>query len=214
MVSENGGKKENDLTAVAFAKATAENVAGSEISNGASREVIKSQKQPAKIQYVLIHKPSSKPQPAIRPLFHRQPPVTFVKSVRYLRSAWHLTGLPTGTFPLRLVIMASRRCHYDAAFKRNVITDAEALGNCAAGRKHGVPENNVRRWRKEKEALFACAATRKAFRGPRKAIPDAMVAASFKKCCISNSLDGTDDSEVWECTSNKESSDASDDDSS
>lgn len=66
--------------------------------------------------------------------------------------------------------MASRRCHYDAAFKRNVITDAEALGNCAAGRKHGVPENNVRRWRKEKEALFACAATRKAFRGPRKGV--------------------------------------------
>lgn len=46
------------------------------------------------------------------------------------------------------------------------------------------------------------------------AIPDAMVAASFKKCCISNSLDGTDDSEVWECTSDKDSSDASDDDSS
>lgn len=66
--------------------------------------------------------------------------------------------------------MASRRRHYDAAFKRNVITDAEALGNCAAGRKYGVPENNVRRWRKEKGALFACAATRKAFRGPRKGV--------------------------------------------
>ena len=66
--------------------------------------------------------------------------------------------------------MASRRYHYDAAFKRKVMTDAEALGNCAAGRKYGVPENNVRRWRKERGALFACAATRKAFRGPRKGV--------------------------------------------
>lgn len=64
--------------------------------------------------------------------------------------------------------MANRRSHYDAAFKRNVILEAEVVGNCAAGRKYGVPENNVRRWRKDKEALFACAATRKAFRGPRK----------------------------------------------
>ncbi|KAH7979123.1 hypothetical protein HPB49_008285 [Dermacentor silvarum] len=164
---------------------------------------------------------------------------------------------------------------------------SRAPRSATARRKHGVPENNVRRWRKEKEALFACAATRKAFRGPRKGVfPEVeasltefvrqtrsraltvttemlqlkarefakdrgisgprngldtvgpfeagisvgsssldsrrlgsytrryMVAASFKKCCISNSLDGTDDSEVWECTSNKESSDASDDDSS
>lgn len=66
--------------------------------------------------------------------------------------------------------MASRRCHYDTAFNRKVITDAEALGNCAAGRKYGVPENNVHCWRKEKGALFACAVTRKAFRGPRKGV--------------------------------------------
>ncbi|KAH8034557.1 hypothetical protein HPB51_025680 [Rhipicephalus microplus] len=64
--------------------------------------------------------------------------------------------------------MASRRCHYDAAFKRKVIADAEATEDCAAGRKFDVPENNVRRWRKQKTALLACAATRKAFRGPRK----------------------------------------------
>ena len=64
--------------------------------------------------------------------------------------------------------MANRRSHYDAAFKRKVILEAEVVGNCAAGRKYGVPENNVRRWGKDKEALFACAATRKAFRGPRK----------------------------------------------
>lgn len=66
--------------------------------------------------------------------------------------------------------MASRRTQYDAAFKRKVILEAEVLGNSAAGRKHNVPENNVRRWRKEKEALFSCAATRKAFRGPRKGV--------------------------------------------
>lgn len=64
--------------------------------------------------------------------------------------------------------MASRRCHYDAAFKRKVIAEAEVTGNCAAGRKFDVPENNVRRWRKQKTSLLACAATRKAFRGPRK----------------------------------------------
>lgn len=125
-----------------------------------------------------------------------------------------------------------------------MITEAGALGNCAAGRKYGVPENNLRRWRKEREALFACAATQKAFWGPQKgvfpeveaslsdfvketrsrdlaviadawaAIPEGMVAASFKKCCIANSLDGTEDSELWECDSNKESTDASGDDSS
>ncbi|KAH8038435.1 hypothetical protein HPB51_001550 [Rhipicephalus microplus] len=64
--------------------------------------------------------------------------------------------------------MASLRCHYDAAFKSKVIAEAEATGNCTASRKFDVPENNVRRWRKQKTALLACAATRKAFRGPRK----------------------------------------------
>lgn len=63
--------------------------------------------------------------------------------------------------------MASCRCHYDAAFKRKVIAEAEVTGNCAAGRKCDVLENNVRRWGKQKTLLLACAATRKAFHGPR-----------------------------------------------
>ncbi|KAH8018393.1 hypothetical protein HPB51_005239 [Rhipicephalus microplus] len=75
-------------------------------------------------------------------------------------------GVASTTFPSSLVIMASCR-HYDAVFKK-VITDAEDLGNCAAVRKYGVPENNVRRWRKEKGVLLACTATWKAFRGLRK----------------------------------------------
>lgn len=129
--------------------------------------------------------------------------------------------------------MASRRCHYDAALKRKVISEAEVTGNCAAGRKFGVPENNVRRWHKHKTLLLACAVTRKGFRGPRKepfpkeeevltdfikerrgrslavtAIPEAMVAASFRKGCISNALDGTEDADLFECESDKDDSDA------
>lgn len=64
--------------------------------------------------------------------------------------------------------MASRHCHYDAAFKRKVIARAEVTGNCMAGRKLGVPENNVHRSHKQKTLLLACAVTRKAFCDPQK----------------------------------------------
>jgi hypothetical protein len=31
-----------------------------------------------------------------------------------------------------------------------------------------------------------------------KAIPDSIIVRSFKKCCISNALDGSEDDIVWE----------------
>lgn len=52
---------------------------------------------------------------------------------------------------------------------KEVISNVEALENRAVSRKYGIPENNVHRWRK-KEALFACAATMKAFWGPHKGV--------------------------------------------
>jgi hypothetical protein len=32
----------------------------------------------------------------------------------------------------------------------------------------------------------------------RKAIPESIIARSFKKCCISNALDGSEDDILWE----------------
>lgn len=39
------------------------------------------------------------------------------------------------------------------------------------------------------------------------AIPEAMVAAPFRKCCISNALEGIEDSDLFVCKSNKDGSD-------
>lgn len=39
-----------------------------------------------------------------------------------------------------------------------------------------------------------------------RSLPDVMVQKAFKKCCISNSLDGTEDDALWEEASNKRSS--------
>lgn len=62
----------------------------------------------------------------------------------------------------------NRRCHYSAAFKRKVIVAAEQSSNLQAGRDFGVDEKNVRRWRGQRNEIFACAATRTAFTGPKK----------------------------------------------
>uniref|UniRef100_A0A131XQ93 Putative pogo transposable element n=1 Tax=Hyalomma excavatum TaxID=257692 RepID=A0A131XQ93_9ACAR len=63
--------------------------------------------------------------------------------------------------------MPGPRKQYSAAFKRDVITAAEKIGNSAAGRQFGVTEGSVRGWRRQKEALFACSGKRKSFRGPK-----------------------------------------------
>lgn len=60
------------------------------------------------------------------------------------------------------------RSHYTAAFKRKVILVAERTSNLQAQRDFGVDEKNVRRWRKQREQLFNCAATRKSFSGPQR----------------------------------------------
>jgi len=40
--------------------------------------------------------------------------------------------------------------------------------NCAAARKFSVTENNVKRWRQQKNDLLNSSGTRTAFRGPKK----------------------------------------------
>lgn len=62
----------------------------------------------------------------------------------------------------------NKRCHYSAAFKRKVVLAAELSSNVQAGRDFGVDEKNVRRWRTQRERIFACAATRLAITGPRE----------------------------------------------
>ena len=49
----------------------------------------------------------------------------------------------------------------------------------------------------------------------RKAIPESIIVRSFKKCCISNALDGSEDDILWEDDSeDKDDSDwVTDDDS-
>lgn len=61
-----------------------------------------------------------------------------------------------------------RRFHYDAFFKRKVIILAETEGNRAASRALGVPESCVRDWRKQRDRIFNCKATRKGFSGPQR----------------------------------------------
>ncbi|KAL1417806.1 hypothetical protein MTO96_026514 [Rhipicephalus appendiculatus] len=60
-----------------------------------------------------------------------------------------------------------RRQQYSAAFKRQVILYAESESNVEAGRKFDVSEKCVREWRKQRTKIFACAATRRSFRGPK-----------------------------------------------
>ncbi|KAH7947599.1 hypothetical protein HPB52_013951 [Rhipicephalus sanguineus] len=62
----------------------------------------------------------------------------------------------------------NERSHYSVAYKRKVVLAAESSSNVQAGRDFGVDEKNIRRWRSQREKLFACAAMRMAFTGPRK----------------------------------------------
>jgi hypothetical protein len=77
-----------------------------------------------------------------------------------------------------------KRCTYDAAFKRKVITSAEKIGRRATGRNYAVSEACVlvRHWRRIKQ-LFSCLTNRKSPSGPRKARnpeADACVLEYFK----------------------------------
>ncbi|KAH7975439.1 hypothetical protein HPB52_001768 [Rhipicephalus sanguineus] len=98
----------------------------------------------------------------------------------------------------------NERSHYSAAYKRKVVLAAESSSNVQAGRDFGVDEKNVRRWRGQREKLFACAATRMA--AAWDDIPGTLIVLSFKKCGISNALDGTEDCALFE-DSDKEISD-------
>ncbi|KAL1467224.1 hypothetical protein MTO96_042320 [Rhipicephalus appendiculatus] len=60
-----------------------------------------------------------------------------------------------------------RRQQYSAAFKRQVILYAESESNVEAGRKFDVSQKCVREWSKQGTKIFACAATRRSFRGPK-----------------------------------------------
>ena len=68
---------------------------------------------------------------------------------------------------------------YSASFKLQVVKFAsDNSNNSAASRKFGIDEKLVRDWRRK--------------------IDNKMVERSFKKCGISNALDGTEDDLVWE----------------
>lgn len=71
-------------------------------------------------------------------------------------------------------IPKQERHYYDANYKLNVIRYAEDTNNCAAGRKFGISEKNVRRWRKQKIDLQSASSTRKSFGGPKKGRFDAV----------------------------------------
>ncbi|KAM7297194.1 Pogo transposable element with KRAB domain [Ixodes scapularis] len=59
------------------------------------------------------------------------------------------------------------RRQYSASFKRKVILYAEEKNNVAAERSFGVSEKCVRGWRQQQDKLFACAGTRRSFRGSK-----------------------------------------------
>jgi transposase-like protein len=59
------------------------------------------------------------------------------------------------------------RRSYDSNFKLIVIREAEK-NNCAAARKFITTENNVRRWRQQKDELSNAHSTGMAFRGPKQ----------------------------------------------
>jgi hypothetical protein len=98
--------------------------------------------------------------------------------------------------------LKSTRLSYTAKFKHEVIRCAEENGNRKAAAIFGVNESNVRLWRKHKAAISGCdAAPSEVARwvsAAWKAIPESIIVRSFKKCCISNALDGTEDDIVWE----------------
>lgn len=62
----------------------------------------------------------------------------------------------------------AHRRSYNAAFKRKVILHAESSSNLSAEREFGVSEKCVRCWRQQRDKLFACAGSRKSFRGPKE----------------------------------------------
>ena len=60
------------------------------------------------------------------------------------------------------------RQSYDMNFKIMVARVAENTNNVQASKKYGVPEVNIRLWRKNLEKYKCANSTRKAFRGPSK----------------------------------------------
>jgi transposase-like protein len=49
--------------------------------------------------------------------------------------------------------MGKKNSSYTVSYKLKVISFAEQFGNRAARREFGIPESNVRYWRKQKELL-------------------------------------------------------------
>jgi hypothetical protein len=98
--------------------------------------------------------------------------------------------------------LKSKRLSYTAKVKREVIRCAEENGNRKAAAIFGVNESNVRLWREHKTAISRCdeapSEVARWVSAAWKAIPESIIVRSFKKCCISNALDGTEDDIVWE----------------
>ena len=115
---------------------------------------------------------------------------------------------------------------YSASFKLQVVKFAsDNSNNSAASRKFGIDEKLVRDWRRKIDNIKSLPKTKCADRGRkcqwpelekkvvewveenrksglavtrRQELSKEMVERSFKKCGISNALDGTEDDLVWE----------------
>ncbi|KAG7161855.1 Pogo transposable element-like 61, partial [Homarus americanus] len=113
-----------------------------------------------------------------------------------------------------------KRRRYEACFKLKVIAYAQSHNNCAASREYGVTEKMVRDWRSKEHLLRSmprnkCAMRRGTAHWPileKHAVDmvheqrqngyivsrNMILIKSFKKCGISNSMDGMEDDMLWE----------------
>ena len=98
-----------------------------------------------------------------------------------------------------------KRMKYSASFKLQVVKFAsDNSNNSAASRKFGIDEKLVRDWRTKIDTpggqlraaslVTVCQWVKESWQELSKE----MVERSFKKCGISNTLDGTKDDLVWE----------------
>ena len=116
--------------------------------------------------------------------------------------------------------MPPKRAAYTSKFKLQVIKFAEESNNCTAGREFGVNEKLVRDWRKVKDVLekmprkmlegektFTAGGNMQAASLPVVAewvksswneVGNDMVERSFKKCGISNAMNGTEDDLIYD----------------
>ena len=94
--------------------------------------------------------------------------IVSVNSFSYIMDENQRNSRAVGTYgSIRSRVNKGERRQYDTNFKLIVINEPEATNNCASGRKFGVTEACVRRWRMMKSDLRNTCAAGKVFRGPK-----------------------------------------------